>query len=65
MTEWTVTREDLIAEGWDPCNYCGRPIRPGYEEIHAKTCRRRQEAVGETTQGFQVDVSHLQRRGHD
>ena len=65
MTEWTVTREDLIAEGWGPCNYCGRPIRPGYEEIHAKTCRRRQEAVGATTECVEVDVSHLQRRGHD
>ncbi len=65
MTEWTVTREDLIAEGWEPCNYCGRPIRPGYEEIHAKTCRRRQAAVGETTECVEVDVSHLQRRGHE
>lgn len=65
MTEWTVTREDLIAEGWEPCNYCGRPIKPGYEEIHAKTCRRRQEAVGETAEGVEVDVSDMQSRGHD
>lgn len=63
MTEWTVTREDLIAEGWAPCNYCRRPIKPGYEEIHAKTCRRRLEAVGETAEGVEVDVSDMQSRG--
>jgi hypothetical protein len=47
MTERLKTREDLISEGWKPCDYCGRPIKPGYEEIHAETCRRRQEALRE------------------
>lgn len=40
-----TTREALIADGWEPCDFCGRPIKPGYQEVHAKTCRRRLEAL--------------------
>ena len=43
-----TTREALIADGWEPCDFCGRPIKPGYEEVHAKTCRRRLAALQET-----------------
>ncbi len=40
-----TTREALIADGWEPCDFCGRPIKPGYENAHAETCRRRQQAL--------------------
>ncbi len=45
MSDRLVSREELIAEGWEPCEFCGRPIKPGYEDTHAETCRRRQQAL--------------------
>ena len=55
-----MSRAEPIAEGWEPCEFCGCPINPGYENTHGETCRRRQQALRDNDPSQAAHVNRQQ-----